>query len=118
MKNKNFFFTLLKLVVVIAAFLPDVAYTQSEEFQSEPQSISEDNDDRLRRQQEEENSNQQHFYSSPSAGGSRSSEDDGANPPDPGGDPGAPIDGGLSLLLAAGAGYGIKRAKLNKKSKK
>lgn len=31
------------------------------------------------------------------------------NPPGPGGDPGVPIDGGLSVLLAAGAAYGVKR---------
>ena len=30
-------------------------------------------------------------------------------PGDPGGDPDVPIDGGLSLLLAAGAGYGLKK---------
>jgi hypothetical protein len=29
---------------------------------------------------------------------------------DPGGDPDAPIDGGLSLLVAAGVGYGLKKA--------
>ena len=29
---------------------------------------------------------------------------------DPGEDPDAPIDGGLSILLAAGVGYGIKKA--------
>jgi len=29
---------------------------------------------------------------------------------DPGEDPDAPIDGGLSLLVAAGVGYGIKKA--------
>lgn len=28
---------------------------------------------------------------------------------DPGGGPDAPIDGGLSLLLAAGAAYGVKK---------
>ena len=31
--------------------------------------------------------------------------------PDPGGDPNAPIDGGLSLLVAAGVGYGAKKLK-------
>ena len=31
------------------------------------------------------------------------------DPPPPDGDPGAPIDGGLSLLLAAGAVYGVKK---------
>lgn len=36
-------------------------------------------------------------------------------PEDPGGDPDAPIDGGLSLLVAAGVGYGIKRAKDSRK---
>ena len=30
---------------------------------------------------------------------------------DPGGDPDAPIDGGVGLLIAAGVGYGIKRYK-------
>ncbi len=34
-----------------------------------------------------------------------------AQPPDPGGDVNAPIDGGLSLLVAAGVGYGAKRLK-------
>jgi hypothetical protein len=34
--------------------------------------------------------------------------------PDPGGDP-TPIDGGLSLLLAAGVGYGAKRLRKNRK---
>ena len=37
-----------------------------------------------------------------------------ASPRSPGGDPGgapaAPIDGGISLLVAAGIGYGIKKA--------
>ncbi len=28
---------------------------------------------------------------------------------DPGGDPDAPIDGGVGLLIAAGVGYGVKR---------
>jgi hypothetical protein len=31
------------------------------------------------------------------------------------GDPDAPIDGGVSLLIAAGVGYGIKKAKENKR---
>ena len=36
-------------------------------------------------------------------------------PPDAGGDPNnAPIDGGLSLLVAAGVGYGAKRLKEKK----
>lgn len=34
---------------------------------------------------------------------------------DPGGDPGAPIDGGLSILVAAGVGYGVKRYQQNRK---
>ena len=35
---------------------------------------------------------------------------------DPGGDPdSAPIDGGLSLLIAGGVGYGVKRAREKKK---
>ncbi|WP_207495300.1 PID-CTERM protein-sorting domain-containing protein [Aridibaculum aurantiacum] len=39
---------------------------------------------------------------------------------DPGGDPDAPIDGGLSLLLAAGVGYVAKKgydARKNRNSK-
>ncbi len=32
-------------------------------------------------------------------------------------DPGCPIDGGLGLLLAAGAGYGIKKARSIQKNK-
>jgi hypothetical protein len=38
-------------------------------------------------------------------------------PPSPGGEndpPGVPIDGGLSLLLAAGVGYGIKELRKKK----
>ena len=41
-------------------------------------------------------------------------------PPDPGGDPDepeVPIDGGLSLLLAAGVGYGVKKAHEARKNK-
>ncbi len=34
-----------------------------------------------------------------------------AQPPDPGGENDAPIDGGLSLLIAGGVGYGIKKLK-------
>ena len=34
---------------------------------------------------------------------------------DPGGGPDAPIDGGLSLLLAAGVGYGVKKYRDKKK---
>jgi hypothetical protein len=33
----------------------------------------------------------------------------------PGGDPDAPIDGGVGLLVAAGVGYGIKKVKANRK---
>ena len=36
---------------------------------------------------------------------------------DPGGDPEVPIDGGLSLLLAAGAGYVVKKGYDRKKRK-
>jgi hypothetical protein len=32
-------------------------------------------------------------------------------------DPDAPIDGGVSILIAAGVGYGIKKAKENRKKK-
>ena len=34
---------------------------------------------------------------------------------DPGGGPDVPVDGGLSLLLAAGVGYGVKKYRDNKK---
>jgi hypothetical protein len=38
---------------------------------------------------------------------------------DPGGDPAAvPIDGGLSLLLAAGVAYGVKKGYSNHKKKR
>lgn len=33
----------------------------------------------------------------------------------PGGDVDAPIDGGISLLVAAGIGYGVKKARDNRK---
>lgn len=33
------------------------------------------------------------------------------------GDPDSPIDGGVSILIAAGVGYGIKKAKENRKQK-
>lgn len=36
-------------------------------------------------------------------------------PPDPGGDPDVPVDGGLSLLLAAGIGYGVKKIRDQRK---
>lgn len=38
---------------------------------------------------------------------------------DPGGDPdtGVPVDGGLSLLLAAGAGYGANKLRKHRKKK-
>ena len=38
-------------------------------------------------------------------------------PSDPNIDPDAPIDGGVSLLVAAGIGYGIKKVKDNRKKK-
>lgn len=40
------------------------------------------------------------------------------DPENPGGDPDAPIDGGLGLLLAAGIGYGVKKVRDYKKQKK
>ncbi len=36
---------------------------------------------------------------------------------DPGGGPDVPIDGGLSVLLAAGAAYGVKKYRDHKKGK-
>jgi hypothetical protein len=41
-----------------------------------------------------------------------------APPPPPSGAPGVPIDGGLSLLAAAGIGYGASRYKKYKSSRK
>ncbi|HWB26688.1 MAG TPA: hypothetical protein VG738_14935, partial [Chitinophagaceae bacterium] len=41
-----------------------------------------------------------------------------AGPGGPGGDPGAPIDGGISLLVAAGIGYGAKKARDARKKTK
>ena len=38
-----------------------------------------------------------------------------ASPPGGGGGAGAPIDGGITLLLGAGASYGIKKLKDRKK---
>ena len=43
-----------------------------------------------------------------------------AQPPDPGGDPDEtpiPFDGGLSLVVAAGVGYGIKKVRDARKAK-
>ena len=39
-----------------------------------------------------------------------------ATPPGGGGGAGAPIDGGITLLLGAGASYGIKKLRDRKKS--
>ena len=39
------------------------------------------------------------------------------NPDDPGGDPDAPIDGGVGILVAAGVIYGIKKIKDDRKKK-
>ena len=40
-----------------------------------------------------------------------------ATPPGGGGGAGAPIDGGITLLLGAGASYGIKKLKDRKKNR-
>jgi hypothetical protein len=37
---------------------------------------------------------------------------------DPGGDPDIPVDGGIGLLIAAGAGYGLKKLHDYRKNKK
>lgn len=37
--------------------------------------------------------------------------------PDPAGDPDAPIDGGIGILIAAGVGYGLKKVRDNKRKK-
>lgn len=92
--------------------------TDEFDFEDAPSSINEDNDDRMRKSEEENSRNQNHYYSSPGAGVGGHSNEDGANPPEPGDDPGAPIDGGLSLLLAAGAGYGLKRSRDKRNAKK
>jgi len=39
----------------------------------------------------------------------------GSGPSGLGGEAGAPIDGGLSLLVAAGVGYGVKKARAARK---
>ncbi len=39
------------------------------------------------------------------------------NPADPAADPDLPIDGGVSLLVAAGVGYGIKKYKDERKKR-
>ncbi len=36
---------------------------------------------------------------------------------DPGGDPGVPFDGGASILIAAGAAYGVKKVRDQSKQK-
>ncbi len=86
-----------------------VATAQSDEveYQDAQSGMGEDNDDRLRRQQEEEDRNNSNYNNAQASSGA--ANEDGANPPDPEGDPGLPIDGGLSVLLAAGAAYGVKR---------
>ena len=38
-----------------------------------------------------------------------------AQPPGPGGENDAPIDGGLSLLIAGGVGYGVKKIREKRK---
>lgn len=40
------------------------------------------------------------------------------DPEPPDGDPDAPIDGGVSLLVAAGVGYGLKKANDQRKKAK
>lgn len=40
-----------------------------------------------------------------------------AQPPDPGGSPDVPVDGGLSVLLAAGVGYVVKKGRDRVKKK-
>ena len=38
-------------------------------------------------------------------------------PPDPDGDPDAPIDGGVGILVAAGVAYGVKRFRDERRKK-
>lgn len=40
-----------------------------------------------------------------------------AQPGDPGDDPDIPVDGGVAMLVAAGAGYGIKRYRDSRQKK-
>ncbi len=42
----------------------------------------------------------------------------GSGPAGLGGDAGAPIDGGISFLVAAGVGYGVKKARAARKKVK
>ena len=39
------------------------------------------------------------------------------NPDDPGGDPDAPIDGGVGILVAAGVAYGVKKIRDERRKK-
>jgi len=59
-------------------------------------------------------------YNDPNAtGGNNNSTESGSNPPPPDtGDPGAPIDGGLGFLLAAGVGYGANKLRKYRKEKR
>lgn len=47
--------------------------------------------------------------------GSAFAQVSGDPPPPPPDDPGTPIDGGLSILVAAGAAYGIKKYRDSRK---
>ena len=40
-----------------------------------------------------------------------------ADPTDPGSDPDVPVDGGLSILIAAGVGYGMNELRKKKAAK-
>ncbi len=74
--------------------------------------IIEDADDGQRQQEEVDQTT--NIYGAPNIPVGSSGDND-ANPPElGGGDPGAPIDGGLSVLLAAGAAYGVKRMRKGK----
>ncbi len=63
------------------------------------------------------------FFTQPSIGFSQDADIDVNEEPDAGApgptgnDPGAPIDGGVSFLVAAGVGYGVKKWRDNKKNK-
>ncbi len=88
-------------IVVMVWCLIFVAFSTTTHAQSDVQSI----DDVVDQQDQTT-----HYYSTPTVPSGGGSDDVDANPPElGGGDPGAPIDGGLSVLLAAGAAYGVKR---------
>ena len=52
------------------------------------------------------------------AGQNNNQQNQVENGPDPGGDPGVPVDGGLGFLLAAGVGYGANKLRKYRQEKR